>query len=57
MKSHKWLTHALMRGSGSVRRVAGKPSTGRAGGWATRGMFVMALALSVVVAFRMPWML
>ena len=50
MKSHKWLSHAITRVSRPVRNTPGKPSTGRARVWATRGILVMALVLGGVGA-------
>jgi hypothetical protein len=45
MKTHKWLSHVLMRTSGSVGGAHRVPSNGTVRVWATRGILVLALAL------------
>lgn len=45
MKTHRWLSHVIMRTSGSVDSGPREPSTGAVRAWATRGILVPALVL------------
>jgi hypothetical protein len=50
MKTHQWLSHALIRASGPVRSAPSKHCAGSAHARAVRGILISTLVLSSLVA-------